>query len=231
MSRSVSRRLGTAAVAALAGLALVATSGPAQAAEKSFYKSSGRSVVLDWLEVGTLPGGVQGNIHFGYMQVTETSKGRATAWGEVFDVECPDGVVPDFPPGGGHGEEPAPDENGCELVDIRWIEGGSLTLTMDRKFTRADIDGTLNVFGHDGAGATPAVDITVDGVGSTYSSTDSGTYRDETGTYTYRYTFNGRSGQVAAGSRIGAMVFDNADGEYSSAQLGSFRETSRSRIG
>jgi hypothetical protein len=230
MSRSVSRRLGTAAVAVLAGLALVATSGPAQAATKSSYKSSGRTVTLDWLEVGALPGGVEGNIHFGFMQVVETSKGRATAWGEVYDVECPDGVVPDQPPFGGHGEEPeGPDELGCTLVDVRWIEGGALTLTMDNKFSSAVLGGTLNVYGHDGPAGNPPVSIRVDGVGGTFKETGSGSYRDQYESFTYTYSFTGRSGQVASGSRIGAMVFDDADGEYSGAQLGSFKETNRSR--
>ncbi len=55
------------------------------------------------------------------------------------------------------------------------------------------------------------------------------TVRETDGNYTasYRYNFIGRDARVSG--RIGAMVFDDVAGEYSSASLGSYRGVSRSR--
>ena len=132
-------------------------------------------------------------------------------------------------PGGGHGEEP-PEEEGCALEGMRFIEGGRLAFTIDRKLTTAKLTGTLAVSdGHGTPGASPAVDITWTGVGSTYSTRISESGVDEFGTFRYSYTFSGREAEVAQGSRIGVMVFDDEDGESSQAQIGKQRSSSRSR--
>ena len=223
MKRSISRRLGTVAVALLAGLGLVATAGPAQAASMSFYKSSGRVANVDWLEVGTLPG-VGGNIHFGYMYVEDLGRGQANVFGVVEDLQCPDGFIPEGP-GGGHGEEP--EESPCENLGARFIEGGDVTFTMDRKYTTGRLTGTLAVFGHDGPLGNPPVDMTLTGFGDTFSSTERYTYDDGTSSGSYRYSFTGRAATVSG--RIGPMVFDDVAGEYSSASMGAFKNVSRDR--
>jgi hypothetical protein len=225
MIRSSIRRSVSAAVAVLALPAtMLLTAGPAEAGSMFFSKSSGRTAYADWLEVGTLPGGVPGNIHFGFMQIEDLGNGRANIFGNVTDLTCPDGYIPEGP-GGGHDEEPG--EDPCTYEGDRFIEGGSTVFTMDRKFNTATLTGNLAVFGHDGSTGNPAVDMTFTGIGAQYSSTESGRYNDGTTSYRYRYTFSGRDAIVSG--RIGAMIFDNVPGEWSFAQMGSFRSMDRER--
>ncbi|MDQ3503984.1 MAG: hypothetical protein M3486_10315 [Actinomycetota bacterium] len=234
MSR-LSLRLATVAVAAAAVPALVAA--PASAGGDMFFsKSSGTTVSTTWLEAGEISG-VAGNWHFGDLFVEATSRGRARAFGTVFDVTCRDDVAVPYNPGGhgGHGfDAPPPEEEdpACVLEGIRFLDASpsQLTLNIDRKLTSATLKGQLSVGdGHGSSTAGPPVDIVLNGVGSTYSSTQSGTYTDEYGTFTYRYSFSGRDAAVAAGSRIGPMVFDDEPGESSTALLGTFRSSSRQR--
>lgn len=226
-------RLATIAVAAAAVPALVAS--PAAAGGDMFFsKSSGTTVSTTWLEAGTLPG-VAGNWHFGDLFVEATSRGRALAFGTVYDVTCAEGVAPYNPGGHGwHGDvaPPAEEQPGCVLEGMRFLDASpsQLTLSVNRKLTTATLKGNLSVGdGHGSSTAAPPVDIVLNGVGSTFSSTQSGTYTSEYGTYTYRYSFSGRNAEVAAGSRIGGMVFDDEDGENSSALMGTFRSSSRQR--
>jgi hypothetical protein len=228
-------RLATVAVAAAAVPALVTA--PASASGNMFFsKSSGTTVSTSWLEAGELPG-VDGNWHFGDLWVEATSRGRAQAFGAVFDVTCHDDVAVPYNPGGGHGghdfDAPPPEEEpACVLEGIRFLNAApsQLTLTIDKKLTKATLKGQLSVGdGHGSSTAAPPVDIVLNGVGSTYSSTESGRYTDEYGTWSYRYSFSGRDAVVAAGSRIGGMIFDDEPGESSTARMGTFRSSSRSR--
>lgn len=225
-------RLVTVAVMAAAVPALVAA--PASAGGDMFFsKSSGTTVSTSWLEAGQIVG-VAGNWHFGELFVEATSRGRAQAFGTVFDVTCPDGVAPQNPGGhGGHGfDAPPPEEPACVLEGIRFLDAApsQLTMSLDRRLTTATLKGRLSVGdGHGASTAGPAVDVVLNGVGSTYSGTESGTYTDEYGTYTYRYSFTGRDAVVADGSRIGPMVFDDEPGESSTARMGTFRSSSRQR--
>lgn len=127
-----------ASLAGVATVLLTLSVAPAQASSMFFSKSSGRVASADWLEVGKLTG-VQGNIHFGSMQVEDLGKGRANVWGIVFDLSCPIGVIPEGP-GGGHGEPAEP--NGCTDEGVRFMEGGDVTFTMDRKLQTARLTGT-----------------------------------------------------------------------------------------
>jgi hypothetical protein len=219
-------RLGVTALstATLSAVALVPS--PAMASSMYFSKSSGTFASAKWLEVGALPG-VAGNAHFGDMRVEDLGKGRARASGIVFDVQCEAGVEP-YNPGGGHGGPPA--EGPCQSVGERFIDGGTLTFTMDRKFSTARLTGNLAVQSHGtGSASTPKVDMTWTGTGDVFSERSSGTFTDEYGTSSYRYTFSGRNATIEAGSAIGAMVFDDEPGETSVARLGSYREVSRGR--
>lgn len=230
MSRSVARHLGVAFAAAFALLFAVLSATPASAGSMYFSKSSGSTASASWLEVGTLPGGVPGNIHFGYLTIEDLGNGNAYVWGEVYDLTCEPGVIPDGPGGGGHGEEEEPsDPEGCVGEGARWIEGGDVAFKMDRKLSKATLTGTLQVFGHDGPSGAPAVNMTLTGVGSTYKSVESGTFTYDNETYRYRYNFSGRDAEVSG--NIGAMVFDDVDGEWSYAQMGSYRSMDRSRVG
>lgn len=227
-SRARSGRLfGAGAVMTAAFLAMSVA--PAQASSMFFSKSSGRTASVQWLEMGELPG-VVGNVHTGYLFVEELSRGSANVFGGVTDWTCPDGVLPGH--GGGHGEfEEEPEGPQCTHEGERWIEGGDVAFTMDRKFSSATLTGTLNVVGgHDGQVlGTPRVNITWIGVGDLYKSTESGRYSDGTSSYSYRYSFSGRDAVIAEGSRIGVMIFDDEPGEFSFAEMGAYREASRER--
>jgi len=229
MSASSLRRL-TAVTAAAAALA-VAVASPATAGDLFFSKSSGTQVTTTWLEIGELPPAAEapGNAHFGQLWVDDLGNGRASVFGTVHDVQCEGGVTP-YLPDGGHGE-PAPADGPCRLLTTRFVEGGQVTFTVDRKLTTAKLTGTLAVGSGHGEGPTsaPPVSITWTGVGATYSERQSGTTVDEYGTWTYRYDFTGRDAVVTPGSRIGPMVFDDEDGEYSESLLGKYRSSDRQR--
>lgn len=229
MSASSLRRLATVTAAA-AALAVV-TSSPAMAGDLFFAKSSGTQVTTTWLEVGELPEGanVPGNAHFGQLWAEDLGNGRASVFGTVHDVQCTNGVAPYLPEGGGHGE-PAPADGPCRVLATRFIDGGQVTFTVDRKLTTATLTGTLAVgSGHGDTTGTPAVDITWTGIGATYSERQSGTFVDEYGSWTYRYDFTGRDAVVSQDSRIGPMVFDDEAGEYSESLLGRYRSSDRQR--
>jgi hypothetical protein len=230
MSRSSLRRLGAVAASA-AVLAAVAAPSPALAGDFFFAKASGTIATSTWLEVGELPAAANapGNAHFGDLFVEDLGNGRAQVFGTVYDVRCEDGVEP-YLPGGGHGEDPTED-GPCTLELVRFIDGGKLTFTVDRKLTKATLTGTLAVGSGHGEGpvGTPPVNITWTGVGPTYTSRESGTFEDEFGTGTYRYAFTGRTATVKAGSRIGPMVFDDEGGEFSTSELGKYRSSDRQR--
>ncbi|MGY1694238.1 MULTISPECIES: hypothetical protein [unclassified Geodermatophilus] len=230
MSASTLRRLGTVAVST-AALAVVVAPSPALAGDLFFSKSSGTMASVTWLEVGELPpaAGAPGNAHFGDLYVEDLGNGRASVFGSVSDVECDAGATP-YLPGGGHGE-PAPEDGPCRLLGVRFVEGGQVTFTVDKKFTTATLTGTLAVgSGHgDTPTSAPPVSITWTGVGDVFSERQSGTFVDEYGTSTYRYDFTGREAAVTAGSRIGPMVFDDEPGESSESLLGKYRSSSRQR--
>lgn len=225
MSSSLTRHLSVAAASAFALLLAVLTAAPASAGSFYFSKSSGTTASATWLEVGTLPGGVPGNIHFGSLVIEDLGGGSANVWGEVYDLTCEPGVIPDGP-GGGHGEEPTAPE-GCVHEGARFIEGGDVVFEMDRKLSSATLTGTLQVWGHDGPSGAPAVNMTLTGFGDLYKSVEGGTFTDSSGTYSYRYNFSGRSATVSG--NIGAMVFDDVAGEWSEAQMGSYRSMDRGR--
>ena len=228
MSASSLRRLTTVAAAA-AALAVAAPS-PATAGDLFFSKSSGTQVTTTWLEVGELPAAANapGNAHFGDLFVDDLGNGRAQVFGTVHDVQCDEGTTP-YLPLGGHGE-PAPAGGPCRLLGTRFIDGGQVTFTVDKKLTTARLTGTLAVgSGHGDATGTPPVDITWTAIGPTYSDRQSGTFVDEYGTYSYRYDFTGRDAALTPGSRIGPMVFDDEVGEYSDSLLGKYRRSDRQR--
>lgn len=233
MSRFIHRSLKFTTIALI--VAVVAAPTAASARSMYFSKSSGTMAAVSWLEVGELPAAANapGNAHFGDLWVEQISRGRANAFGTVYDVQCEDGVTP-YNPGGGHhefNEEPPSEDEGCELLGIRFMKGRGLSFTLGRRLSRATLTGTLEVGGGHGEGpvGTPQVNITWNGVGSLYKSTESGRYTDAEGTYSYRYTFSGRDAVVGAGSRIGPMIFDDEAGEYSEAQLGTYRSAERWR--
>lgn len=227
-------RPATAALAAAFAMVLaVGMALPASASSMWFYRDSGRFASASWLEVGTLPGGVPGNIHFGTLYVEDLGNGNANVFGDVLDLTCEPGVIPDRP-GGGHGEEVGTLEGeepqapeGCEFAGGRFIDGGNVTFRMDRRLSSATLTGTLNVFGHDGPSGSPGVNMTFNGVSDTYKSVVTESFTDGTSTYTSRYTFTGRDGNVSG--NIGAMIFDNVAGEWSESRMGSFRSVERGR--
>jgi hypothetical protein len=216
----------TAMVVGLATLVSVPLAGPANASSMYFYRESGRSASVDWLEVGTLPAPVLGNAHLGSLYVEDLGKGKFNIFGWVEDYECVDGALP----GGGHREAAKEEEDkDCVFVDYREIKAGDTSFSMDRKFTTATLTGTLTVVGgHDGEVlGSPPVDMTWTGIGSLTKSTEEYTYDDGVSSYSSKYSFSGRDADVEG--RIGPMVFDDETDEYSYAQMGAFKNVERGR--
>jgi hypothetical protein len=213
------------AAAALAVPLVIATAGTANAGSKWTYKSSGSFANVSWMEVGELPAPVLGNYHVGYLDVRGDKV--VDVFGEVSDWTCEEGELPpEF--GGGHGgEEP---ETGCTLESVRFIYAnrGAVTFTVDRKLNEATLVGNLTVSDHEGAGeASPPVNMTWTGIGGTSRSTSTSTYTDPSGEkWTSRMTETGREGDIEG--RIGAMVFDDEDGEFSYGSFGTYRTDERS---
>ena len=226
MSRHATRRTGLVAVALLTLGLVVAT--PAQgegAGPEARFRTTGHVVDMNWLEVGALPG-VQGNIHFGYLWVQTTADGETVAYGSVDDLQCEGGFVPESPYGGHGGGEQLP----CVRRGTRFIEGGDVTFTLDKKFTVGRLTGTLQVTDHDGAGlGRPPVDITLSGFGGTSTGSSRGRFTDADGSsFTYRNRTTSREATIEG--RIGPMVFDDEAGEYSGASMGAFRDGYQQRI-
>ena len=230
MYASSLRRLATVTASA-AALAVVVPS-PALAGDLFFSKTSGIQVSTTWLEVGTLPAAANapGNAHFGDLFVDDLGNGRASVFGFVDDVQCDADVTP-YRPGGGHGE-PTPADGPCQLLGTRFVEGGQVTFTVDKKLTTATLTGTLAVGSGHGEGPTsaPRVSITWTGAGDTYSERVTGTGEDEFASYRYRYDFTGRDAVVEPDSAIGPMVFDDEAGEFSESTLGRYRSSDRTRL-
>ncbi|WP_299039014.1 hypothetical protein [uncultured Pseudokineococcus sp.] len=230
------RRLATAATATATAVCLALTAAPAaHAAEveppvNERHASSGQSVSMDWMEVGRLPGGVLGNYHQGWLTVETPADGSGTyVYGYVTDYECPPGVTPDDGHGW-HGEEGEEEPEGpfCEDVAYRSIDDGDLTVVADKRHRNARITGTLAVTDHGTPLGNPVVDIRVKGGRDTFLERSTSRYRQDGVTYTSSYSTTGRTGTVTG--RIGQMVFDDAEGEYSSARLSSWTEVSRVRV-
>ncbi|WP_380164401.1 hypothetical protein [Jannaschia sp. R86511] len=229
---STVRRLATALTAAGAALALSLASAPAALAadveppQNGSNSATGRSISMSWLEVGRLPGGVLGNYHQGYMTVETPGDGSGSyVFGDVVDLECPPGVTPDD--GGGHGEE-EPEGPFCEAVAFRTIDGGDLTVVHDKRNRSARLTGTLAVSDHGTPLGNPVVDIRLTGTATTFADRYSSRWSDGTVVYRSSYSQVGREATIVG--RIGPMVFDNAEGEYSYATLSSWSEISRVRV-
>jgi hypothetical protein len=223
MFRPLVRRLLTVVVAMLT-LGVVAGPSPALAASMFFSKSSGTVASVSFLEVGE-EAGVEGNYHFWDLQAEDLGRGRAQVFGNVFDVQCEAGVDPYLP--GWEGAEPDP-SGGCDVVGFRYVEGSTVSLSIDRKLSSARLTGTVNVYIEDSP--TPVattVDLTWTAVGDTSTSRESGRYTDSYGTYSYRYTFTGRNAAVSGS--IGSTTVGDEDGEVVYGQLGKYRSADRSR--
>lgn len=218
------RQVKTAAVATAVPLLVLALAGPSAASDRWTYRSTNDNASTRWIEFGTLPGGVLGEIHVGFLEVYGGSA-DAKAFGEVADWSCPEGEMP--PEGGGHGEsfEEEPETN-CTLHSRRSIfaYGDEISFTMDRKLAKATLTGVLTVSDHDGQlGGRPPVNITWTGVGdiATYSTT--GRYTEGGSTTYWKESGSSRNAVIADGSFIGAMGFtddadDTSSGEFSSGK-------------
>lgn len=212
------------AAAALAVPLVIATASTASAGTKWTYKSSGSFASVSWMEVGELPDPVVGNYHVGYLEVRGDKVPEV--YGDVADWTCPLGELPpEF--GGGHGEE-EPKTN-CTFEGSRFIyaDPSAITFSVDRKLNAATLVGELIVSDHEGAGeASPPVDMTWTGIGTTSKSTNTWAYSDSNGSkWSDRTTETGREGDISG--RIGGMIFDDEDGEFSNGYFGTYRTDSR----
>lgn len=243
MNRTPLRRRLLAATVVAAAATLTAAPSAVAAPDVTYARHSGHQASVNWLEIGELPpaAGAPGNAHFGDLFVEDLGGGRADAFGQVADVQCEPGVTPYLP--GGHGPggpigpvpgEPVPGEpgpaEGCVLLGMRFMQGGDLTFTIDRRLNRATLSGTLAVgSGHGAPTAAPPVKISWVGVGPMMRSRHYGTTTDQFGRHTFVYRSTSREARVAAGSLIGPMVFDDEPGEQSAAQLAKYQSLDRSR--
>lgn len=212
-----------AAVSAISLSLATAVMVPAQAKDRWSYRSSGTDVSVGWLELGPL-NGVPGNAHVGELKADVD---RDQIWGYVKDWTCPEGELPPYG-GGGHGEftteHDEKEETNCVFESLRKIDAGDadVEVAMDRKFTTASITGNLNVSDHDGQlGGRPPVDITLTGIGDTYSNTwyEKGSSGDES--WVYKYVSSGRAATVEG--NIGAMGFTDDADDQSSASMSTYK--------
>lgn len=224
------RRTALASAALAAALLLTAlTPGTAEASSFYQYRESGRAAQADWTQIdGTEPGTTPfGNVHVGYLDVRETSKGKGTVWGEIADFDCEPGELPGH---GGHGfvEDEFEEPGGCTHVGWRWIEGNDLAFNVDKKLTQATLQGQLTVYGgahgEEGTVGRPMADIVWTGDGGTWSSRFSETYSDGNTTSTYRGTSTQRNATMSG--TVGPMGFDP---EFSSGSISEYRVSERSR--
>lgn len=217
-ARSLRRGAVICSVAATTALGLAVT--PASASSMFFSKNSGTLVSADWYEIGELPG-VEGNAHLGGLYAEDLGGGNANVFGWVDDFQCEAG---EDPFGGGHG-----DGGACDYVGSRFIEGGDVTLTLDKKLSSATLTGSLVVNGGHGEGpiGTPPVNLSWTGIGGIAKETTTSTFKDENGSYSFRYSSTGRQAELSGS--IGPMIVDDVEGEYSSGRISSYRSLDRSR--
>jgi hypothetical protein len=199
------------AAAALTAAPVLALSlaGTAEASDRWTYRSTSSNAVAEWIEFGALPGGVQGNIHVGYLEVY--GSGSTEVFGSVADWTCPDGELP--PSGGGpHGlEEEEPEPTNCTLHSERFIFGEDVAFSMDRKLGSATLTGQLSVQDHEGGlSGQPAVNMTWTGIGEVSSWSSTSKYTEGGSTYYVKEVGSSRQAEVSG--FIGAMGFtDDAD--------------------
>jgi hypothetical protein len=204
-----------AAIASSAvSMLVLATAGQAVAADRWTYRSTNTSASTTWIEFGSLPGGVLGNAHVGFLEVY-SSGSNAEVYGKVRDWTCPEGELPPEG-GGGHGEfEEEPPPTNCELHSERFIYayGDEVAFSMDRKLGSATLTGVLNVEDHaTGSGGQPPVNITWTGIGDMATYSNSGKYTEGGSTTYWKESGTSRQAVIADGSFIGAMGFtDDAD--------------------
>ncbi len=225
------------AAALVAALTITVGVTPDSASAGSSYmsRSNGTSVFAYWTQVdGTAVGsGPFGNVHVGFLDAFQTTRGKADVFTYIDDFDCQPGKLP-----GGHGgvviddaagdEEPPPDD-GCAYLGSRIGQGYGLRFTIDRKLDAASLQGRLTMTqgGHDGPGdvvGNPRVDMTWTGVGNVSSYRSN--YRYQEGGTTYSGSSSGTWRSATLGGILGPMSFDP---NLSSGSLGTFRDFSKSR--
>ncbi len=235
-----------AGFAAAATILSIAAASPAAAAPKDSFQSrmSGASAKAQWIEYDYNNDlGAPGNVHVGFLEAYKGSWG-SDVWGVIEDWQCDEGEVPGG--GGGHGEEPAPDEEEkegfCDNVGTRFLSSAwdrstqqpLTTFTVDLRAGTARLVGQLEVSnGGHGDGTvlgSPPVDMTWTGVGTAYRATRTENFVDGDATYRMRVRAEGYSNANISGA-IGRMGFTDDADDTSSGSFESFREMSRERIG
>jgi hypothetical protein len=198
---------------------VVAVATPAEAGSRWTYRSTDMTASTSWIEMGPLPGGVAGNVHVGYLEVSKAG----WAYGEVADWTCPAGELPPTG-GGGHGEHAAEwedweePETNCVVESYREIYGDGLAVRISRKLNTATVTGTLQVSDHgSGTGGAPAVNMTFTGFGDV--SRNSWVEKGSEGGYSWVYKYESRTRQATVDGSIGAMGFTDDADDVSSASL------------
>lgn len=211
---------------ALVVLLLTLTLAPAaHAGSSSSYRSTGQAASTDWTQWdGTPVGSTFGNVHVGFLNADETSKGLASVFGWIDDFDCEEGEVPGF---GGH-EEDEPEEGLCDWVGSRFIEGYDVPFSMDKKLERARLTGQLTVYGggHGDGGVVgqPFADVVWTGIGDVTTSRYTSRWRegDSWGSDSYR----AKTRSTVMSGNIGPMGFDP---DWSSGGLWSYSTSYRER--
>lgn len=200
----------TAALSALlAMLLLLSLSTPAQARDLFLSRTSGRTATADWTQVdGTKRGTPFGNVHVGSLQAFETRTGKAEVFGYISDFDCKPGQLPDH--GGGHGfiDEPTT-PSGCKYVGDRFIEGGNLAFTIDRKLSTATLNGQVQVYGggHGDGSVLGAPPVNMKWTGYGTLARERFTYRFSDGTTSSVESFRSSYRQATVTGNIGPMGF------------------------
>lgn len=217
------------AIAATLALTLTFSATTAIAGSRVNERTDGFTANTWWTQVDGPPAAKAstqpfGNVHVGWLDAYETSRGKADAFASIDDFRCPTGVLPDH---GGHGEKA--DENGCQYLGSRFGDGYGLAFTIDRKLGSARLRGALELFadGHGGDGTVvgrPTADITWNASGPTYRSVS--TYRDQFGGTSYSERYRSQNRNASMGGTLGPMGFDP---DLSGGTISSYRSMYQQR--
>lgn len=202
------RRLIVITAAAL--LLLAAAPSPADASYRYSYRSSDRTAYANWLQIDAPVDGIVG-WHLGDMWVYRTGKNLGDAFVWIQDAYCPEGVNPSW--GGGHiasdepPVEPPPNDDPC-TYDFRYGDGFGMEFKMANNLSSATLKGNLTIYGGHGGDplGRPPVNMTWNGVGSTYQS--SSTYRWRSDCCWESSSYKGKFRDAELTGNIGPMGFD-----------------------
>lgn len=180
-----------------------------------------------WLEVGTVPGLLAGNIHRGGVSFLDDADPTREDYrsGRIEDWTCPTGVVP---PALYAIEDPETfPGTACTLEGVLELDLSSTSVSVDERLSMARISGSAVVRQTGGAVVTTIpIDIALEADGAPRRHTDVYRFQDDSGTWiTDRTVITSRSA-VMAGS-LGTIGIADEPDDVTEATLGRQETTIR----